>query len=503
MNTRSPRGAAAAVLAGAAFVAFSAAPAFAASRIDRPVSGHIDELIQNHTYGTPSFLRGHLSVRTTASDPVSVARAFLNAERSVLGIRNPDQELRVLSHIDRDSLGMSHVKFAQFHRGLPVFGSELVVHLRGTEITSLNGVFLPSLDLPVEVRVEADDAADLAIDHLRDLINRGEADGLAAGRANGLDLDSNPVLGFYNEGLVTDQKAPSRLAWQMSINGYLFYVSAETGRVLDAYENIHTAMNRSMYTAKNGTTLPGTLVCSEGQTCSTSDTDVQNAWGEFADVYNYWKNTHGRDSWDGKGSEIIGSAHYSSNFQNAYWDGSQMVFGDGFVVNDVTAHELGHAVCQTTANLTYKSQSGALNESFSDVWGAMVDRDDWLIGEDLSIGAVRDMSDPNAYNQPKDMTEYKRMFFRDNGGVHINSGIPNYAAYLLSDGGSNQGVTVVGQGRDVTEKIWYRTESTKLTASSKFADFAKLAVAACGEIYGASSQQCVQTTNAMKATKMM
>lgn len=485
-----------AVLAGGMMVAAGDASAASSWRQDR--------LELDATRGTPSIMEGQWQLQMDASNPVQVARAFLARMTAQTGIRNPAEELQVLSVV-RDAQGEQHVKFAHFSKGLPVFGSELIVHLKGDTVTWLNGAFLPSQNLPLKVVVGAADAVALATDHFSDLLNQGLADVEVADRDKALTLDSEPRMVWYNRGLLEGTRTSTELVWQLSLNGFQYFVSARTGAVVDSFENVHSSLTREVYTAKNTTNLPGTLVCSDAKGgCSSNDADANGAYDQFAQTYNYFSNVHGRDSYDNKGAKLIGTVHYSQNFVNAYWDGKQMVFGDNMVANDVTAHELSHAVTQFTANLTYKNQSGALNESYSDVYGAMVDRADWLMGEALSIGAIRDLSDPNAYGQPKDMTEYKSYKFYDNGGVHINSGIPNYAAYLLSDGGTNQGVKVTGQGRPVTEQIWYKVETTALTSSAQFKDFANACVKVCGTLYGgASSKQCTETTNAFKATKVL
>ncbi len=491
------------ILLALAATGLLAGTAMARPHAVQPTFDRVEKLVMSDVYDTPTFIAGKFLVRARTTDALDVAETFLRDHTSLVGITDPDSELEPIDIIGPDEVGMTHVKFAHREAGLPVFGSELIVHVSGNTVTSVNGVYLPSFRPVLDVRVEGDVAADIAVDYVWDLIDQGLVNGYVAGRDEYLDIDTDPELGFFNRGLISGERTPTRLAWKLSVNAYVVFVSAQTGRILESWDTIHTAMYRELYDANHGTNLPGQLVCREGQACSTNDSNAREVWGEFETIYDYWRNTHGRDSWDGRGSKIIGTVHYSTNFQNAYWNGTQMVFGDDMIALDVTGHELGHGVCQTTANLTYKYQPGALNESLSDVWGAMIDSDDWLIGEDLPIGAVRSMSDPNAYNQPKDMTEYRRMFFRDNGGVHINSGIPNHAAYLLAAGGSDQGISVRPQGRSVVEKIWYRTETTKLTSSAKFADFANAAIRACQELYGNGANECVQTENAFKATKIL
>ncbi len=491
-------------LALAGMVGLLSGTAEARPAVNHPVLDRIDEVIQSDIYGTPSLVVGEFHVRERTRDALDVAQAFLREHRDLVGIEDPDTELEAVDIIGPDELGMTHVKFAHRVAGLPVFGSELIVHVEEDHVvSSMNGVYLRSFHPRLDVRVEGDVAADIAVEYVWDLIDEGKIDGTVAARDQYLDLDTDPELGFFNRGLISGERTPTHLAWKVTVNGYVVFVGARAGRILESYDTIHTAMYRELYDANHGSNLPGQLLCREGQNCTPNDADAREVWSEFETIYSYWRNTHGRDSWDGRGAKIIGTVHYGTNFMNAYWSGSQMVFGDGMVALDVTGHELGHGVCQSTANLTYKYQPGALNESLSDVWGTMIDSNDWLIGEDLPIGAVRSMADPNAYNQPKDMTEYRRFFFYDNGGVHINSGIPNYAAYLLAAGGSNQGVSVRAQGRSVVEKIWYRTEVTKLTSNAKFVDFANAAIRACEELYGRGSNECVQTEAAFRATKIL
>ena len=223
--------------------------------------------------------------------------------------------------------------------------------------------------------------------------------------------------------------------------------------------------------------------------------------------FEYFKNVHGRESIDGAGGTIISFVNVSdengSSMGNAFWNGVAIWYGNGdnsfFPLGrglDVAGHELSHGVVQKTANLKYQGESGAMNESFADIFGAMIDRDDWQIGEDVvrpnafPSGALRDMQDPHngAANgdfgggfQPKHVNE---MFTgpQDNGGVHINSGIPNHAFYLLA--------TAIG--KEKSEKIFYRALDTYLTMSSQFVDLRAAAERATSDLYGANELTAVQ-----------
>jgi bacillolysin len=216
-----------------------------------------------------------------------------------------------------------------------------------------------------------------------------------------------------------------------------------------------------------------------------------------ARTYDYYLGTFGWNSWDNKGSSIYVVVNYGRFVNNAFWNGTFIAFGQGdgniFVplagALDVTAHELTHAVTDATSALIYRDQSGALNESMSDVFGALVDRDDWTIGESIAgpgLGRafLRSMADPTLGDQPAHMDDYRAYGQdRDNGGVHSNSGIPNKAAYLFAEGGTFHGVQTIGQGRERLERVWFHALTAIMTSGSSFADAREATVQAARQIY--------------------
>lgn len=266
-------------------------------------------------------------------------------------------------------------------------------------------------------------------------------------------------------------------------------------------------------------------------TANSSDLDPQNpqvyhitspttVWSDPVAVsahYNafasdrYYRTTHNRNAIDGQGGTIISIIHATYRGQpmaNAFWNGGLkiMVYGDGdgytykpfAAALDVAAHEMTHGVTQHTASLVYQFQPGALNESFSDVFAIMVDRDDFLLGEDLQGPAstkiaTRDLANPSNPNvespQPAHMSQYENLpIDRDNGGVHINSGIPNRAAYLI----------IQALGREKTERIYYRALTQYLTRSSEFIDCRRAVIRAAQELYGqAEAQAAAQAFDAV------
>ncbi len=280
--------------------------------------------------------------------------------------------------------------------------------------------------------------------------------------------------------------------------------------------------NRIIYDAQFSTRLPGTPVRREGEPPS-SDPAVNEAYDGSGITYDLFKQIYGRDSIDGNGLRLDSTVHYGKGYDNAFWNGTQMVYGDGdedlpeedrlfnrfTIAVDIIAHELTHGITQYEAKLAYWEQSGALNESFSDVFGALVKQyqrhqtaaeADWIIGEGLftpnvnGIG-IRSMKEPgSAYNdpligkdpQPGHMNNYVNTA-EDNGGVHINSGIPNKAFYVAA-------LEMGGYAWEKAGRIWYITLRDKLNATARFAEAAAKTYQVAGELYGNGSleQQAVK-----------
>ena len=254
--------------------------------------------------------------------------------------------------------------------------------------------------------------------------------------------------------------------------------------------------------------------------CTAGDSDAQAAHQNAADTYNYYLSNHGRDSIDDKGMTIISTTHYGSPQPNAFWNGTQIVYSDGFpAADDVVAHELTHGVTSVTSNLIYYYQSGAMNESFSDVWGEFVDLTNgrgsdtptvrWQMGEDIpGIGAIRDMSDPTQFFDPDKMTSSFYDIdtdFSDNGGVHHNSGINNKAVYLMVDGDNFNGHNVSGIGISKTAKIYYEVQTNHLTSGADYLDLYYALNQACQNLIGSdgiTAADCTQVQSATEAVEM-
>jgi Zn-dependent metalloprotease len=275
-------------------------------------------------------------------------------------------------------------------------------------------------------------------------------------------------------------------------------------------------LNRTIYTAQNGTQLPGSKVRSEGDGPS-GDAAVDEAYTGLGATYQLYHDAFARNSLDDNGLPLIASVHFGQQYDNAEWNGQQMLFGDGdgtyfnrfTVAIDVIGHELTHGVTQYTSGLEYRDQPGALNESFSDVFGSMVKQftlnqraseADWLIGEGLLTDAVqsgdpshgpalRSMLKPGtAFNDPvfgKDPQPDNMSGFvhtpADNGGVHTNSGIPNRAFALAS-------LNIGGYSWQGAGQIWYQT-LLRLPSTAQFQDAADLTYQVAGEGSGGPTYQ--------------
>ncbi|MCU1406625.1 MAG: peptidase family protein [Glaciihabitans sp.] len=297
-----------------------------------------------------------------------------------------------------------------------------------------------------------------------------------------------------------------------------------TPRAGDAAQRLLTARvaqdaDRTIFDAAGTETLPGTAVRGEGDPAVT-DIAVNEAYDGLGHTHSLYREVYKRASIDNRNLPLNATVHYGEEYDNAFWDGDRMVFGDGdgIVFRRMTAslsvigHELTHGVTQYSANLEYQGQSGALNESVSDVFGALVEQRlagqsaeeaSWLIGLGLFTDAVegealRSMKAPGtAYNddilgkdpQPADMSGYVDTR-DDNGGVHLNSGIPNRAFYLAA-------IAIGGNAWEKAGMIWYTTlTSGSLAPTTNFADFALATVAAATELFGGDSPESRAVTSA-------
>ncbi len=442
---------------------------------------------------TATFLSGQFGVVVKpgvgGSGADKIARTFLVQHGGLFGVRDQNSELKLIA-VEKDTLGFKHFKYQQQHQGLPVFGQQLIVHAREDRVTSVGGRVTPNIGT-AEPKLRAEDATQRALAATRKGI-------VAEPESAPLRAVGNQQLGWY-----TLADGTPRLAYEVVVGAredqrWQMYVDAGSGEVLDKWSLVHSALNRETVDSATG------KVRKEGQG-PTGDAVLDTAHENAKGVYDFLKSRYDRDSIDGKGMKLKSVVHYGNKYNNAFWNGSHMTYGDGDGVrftpfgnaSDVVGHEMIHGVTERTANLRYQRQSGALNESWSDVFGNLIEKwmereagqgesdPKWLIGEQIFTpgtdgDALRSMSKPGSgYDkdpQPGHMKDYKNTS-SDNGGVHINSGIPNKAAYEVA----------MAIGQDKLSDIWYRTLTTYFTSSSQFTDAANFTVQSAIDLYGSGS----------------
>ncbi len=433
------------------------------------------------TDGVPTFVVGEMAkVGAMQTDDAHAAEAALRPSLgpvlAIFRLRGDDLVLRKMN-VDED--GNRHFRYDQTFNGLPVIGSELVVHVdvKGAVFAvngSARGDIATTLGAHAISQAQAMStiASDARFSHLT----------TTTSRLVYLETDDGSMHKAY-EAVVEGRRGQNPARDKV-------YVDVDTNDIVAVYPQIHFAEARKVYSANNGTTIPGTLKRSEGQ-AATSDVDVNAAYDNTGSAYEAYKNFWNRDSYDNAGAVLVSSVHYSSNYCNAYWDGTQMVYGDGDSSGcaplarsvDVTAHELTHAVTERESGLVYSGESGGINESFSDIFGAFVEAwvdggkngtlavstDTFLIGEDILPPALRFMCDP-----AKDGASLDN--WTSSAGsvdVHYSSGIGNLVFCLLSKGGTHpRGKTTVNVpaiGMDKAIRIIYKAQTDILTSTAKYA----------------------------------
>jgi Zn-dependent metalloprotease len=509
-----------AVSAGAAFADSAAS---AAQRLQ--AAGGQVEFGNN---GTPRFIgatepgaRIPLSMPPQARTPEGFARAAMAEYGAVFGITDPDSQLKTRRVAQHGQQSSTH--FQQLHNGVPVIGGELVVNVSGDAITSFNGESAPNLTLDTTPSVDAATAGETALAGTAKW-HREEASRLTV---------SEPELSVYVPALIGPGDGKGRLVWRMEVTSTvggpireMVLVDAQNGIIALHFNQVDTARNRLTYDANGSSTeiyTAHTLRCDEANdTCVGGDADEVAAHTYAKNTYDFFSTHHGRDSIDGAGMSLISVVHSTAPVcPNAYWNGVQMTYCDGLTADDVVAHELTHGVTEYTSGLYYYYQSGAINESFSDVWGEFVDQsnglgsdtatDKWLIGEDVPVGyfggPIRSMKNPATYGDPDKMTSANYYTgSSDNGGVHTNSGVNNKAVYLMTDGGTFNGITVTGIGRNKVAAIYYKVQDDYLTQGADYYDLYLALQQACAALVGGAegitTANCTQVKNAALAVEM-
>jgi bacillolysin len=476
---------------------------------------------------------------------------FLEEIKAITNITNPRESFKI-SGIHTDNLGITHIKAYQQYKGIEIYGSESTLHLDVQKERFTGSFHMISPDVATTPKIGVTQGLQTTVNDLQQHTVYRE---LSAKERKILHYDSPAYsLVIFDKG-----DKDYSLTWAITIRPnfiqeWKYFIDATTGEIIHKFNNtnsdgpatasavdlnnvtrtIDTYLDNGTYYLYNSseamynpTTDEGVIITLDANNTSTSNlnysyiTSANNTWTQKAAVsahynatlaYEYFSAAFGRNSINGQGGNILSLVNVTeddgSSMENAFWNGQAVFYGNGgdyfkplAGALDVAAHELGHGVISNSANLEYYGQSGAMNESFADIFGSMVDRNDWLIGEEVvkaayyPSGALRNMANPhnggastNNYWQPAHVSE---MYLgdQDNGGVHINSGIGNYAYYLFA--------TAVG--KDKAEQVYYRALTEYLTKTSQFIDLRIAVIQSAGDLYGSGSQEVVKAGEAFDA----
>lgn len=324
-----------------------------------------------------------------------------------------------------------------------------------------------------------------------------------------VDVETGKVLSKYNSihDVTSDQGTTVTGTGKGVLGDYKYLNMLDSGNSTFSLQDITRGKGIFTYDAKNQSIIPETVWNVSDRTLySDYDAPAVDAHYYSGLVYDVYRGYFNRNSYDDKGGAIHSVVHYGKNYNNAFWNGQQMVYGDGdgerFIALsgaiDVVGHEITHGVTQYSSGLIYQNESGALNESISDLFGTLMEHyayrePDYEIGEDVYTpntpqDALRSMSDPSKYNQPD---HYSNRYSgpADNGGVHINSGIINKSMYLLAEGGTHHEVVVPGISLYKVVQIYYRANTMYFTQNTSFSQARVAVIQAAADLYGQNSTE--------------
>jgi len=460
---------------------------------------------------------------------------------------------------ETDAFGITHVRGEIYFNTIKVFGSQLIVHCKEGKILDINGRFYEVENQPITINPEialkqAMDASNAELfmweEPAEEAFLKAESNDSMATYYPTPSLAFVPYNFDFTKSFVSCYEV--KIYTKKPLSHKAYYIDANNGNLVatqDLMMDVHdtgTAVtaysgSKTIYTDSTGSSnfrlrdsirsvLTYNMKRGTNYGAAVDFTDTDNFWNNIninedevatdahwgAEMtFDYYLKEHNRNSYDNNGASIKSYVHYNSNYDNAFWDGSRMTYGDGNTFKpltsiDVCGHEITHAVTTNTAGLIYSYESGALNESFSDIFGNTIEawarptQHSWIIGEDITTSGtgLRSMSNPNLKGHPK---YYKGVSWRtggaDNGGVHSNSGVQNYWYYLLCEG--DTGVNEKGDAYQVqkigissAEKIAYRNLAIYLTPSSNYSEARIYSIKSAADIFGQCSKEVIATTNA-------
>jgi bacillolysin len=470
--------------------------------------------------------------------------SFLEESKAITKVNSPRESFKI-SGIHSDNLGISHIKSVQQYKGIEIYGSESILHIDPEKERFTGSFCYIDQDIAEKPVIDSIQAIQIIITDLKQMTVFRE---LTPGEKKLLNYQSPYCsLVWYDTG-----HNNYKLTWSVSLRPNLieewkYFLDAQTGKIIHKFNNTKSDgpalgtgldlngltrtfdvyllgdiyylynITESMY---NPVTSEGIIVTLDANYTSTFVLDFSyvtspnNTWTQQAAIsahcnaaktYEYFDTTFNWRSVNGKGGNIVSLVNIAeedgSSMENAFWNGQAVFYGNGgdyfkplAGALDVTAHEFGHGVVSSSANLEYYGQPGAINESFADIFACMVDRNDWQIGEDITkegyspSGAVRDLSDPHnmgdstkAYWQPAHASEMY-LGTKDNGGVHLNSGLINHAYYHYA----------ISIGKKKAEQVFFRALTEYLTKNSGFIDLRIAVTQSARDLYGENKSEVLE-----------
>jgi thermolysin len=481
-----------------------------------------------------------------ASRALARSLMHLEGQKEKFGLRDVAANLRLLA-ADQDDLGQTHMRLEQMHNGVEVFGGQLVSHLEGETVKEVGGRTFDVSDLDTTPTLSEEQAVEAA---------------RAAHKFEGALANEPEVKLVILPHSTFDYQATdaASLTWRVTLriedgtdkSGLFYYfINARDGSVVWRQDGSESGAGQSLYSGAvpvpsfwfgryHMTDIPhGNSKVFDLNNAASGDgdhlTDDDDNWGDgttnnrqsaavdaqygVAKTWDYFLNVFGRSGMDGRGTAVTSKVHWGMNTNNAQRNGADghLYFGDGDGMNtsawvslDTVGHEFTHGVTYATANLTYQNESGAINESFSDIFGTAVEfyansNPDYLIFEDIfipggTLDVRRSLRRPTDFGDP-DHYSNRYTGANDNGGVHTNSGIMNNAFYLLAEGGTNStsNLAVTAIGRRNAEVIFYRALTFYLFPSAKFYDARVATVNAAVDLFGPDSREHRATEMAWEA----
>jgi Zn-dependent metalloprotease len=473
-----------------------------------------------------------------------------------------------LRHAEKDNLGFTHYRYDQTYNNIKVESGEYLVHERNGRVESVNGMWLDGITLNTTPSVSEQDALQNAMIFSGGVIFKWQ---VPEEEAQIKLIKNDPNATWFPKGELVIVcanndifKKDLHLAWKFDVFSLqpfarkYIYVDAQTGKVVASSDRIEDvdvpATGTTMYSGTQSFTCDNfgagqyrlretarglgiqTFNChnTTNQGGATDFTNASATWTNTSNgdnaaydahwgaekTYDYYNLYHNRNGLDNAGLLMISYVHYDSGLDNAYWDGASMNYGDGntlfnpLVSIDVCGHEFSHGVTQFTCNLNYSYESGAMNESYSDIMGTAIEfyakpqTANFLIGEEITqqVGtALRDMQNPNTYGDPD--TYMGTNWYSgtgDNGGVHTNSGVRNHWFYIecMGEAGTNDignSYNVTGLGVTTAADICYRGHTVYLVSTSQYADCRLGDIQAAVDLFGSCSPEEITTTNAWYA----